>query len=74
MIYRVRYMDGWTPVTGTSGCQFSERMEHFWKESEALNRAEELLAAGVHHRVAVIDDAENVLAGIQLDLKIGTDK
>ena len=73
MIYRVRYMDGWTPGIGTCGCQLSERTD-FSRESEALNRAEELLGAGVHHRVAVIDDADNVLAGIPLDLKIGADK
>lgn len=73
MIYRVRYMDGWMPVIGTCS-QFSERTEHFSRESEALHRAEELLGAGVHYRVAVIDDADNVLDGIRLDLKIGAEK
>jgi hypothetical protein len=66
-------MDGWMPVIGTCS-QFSGRTEHFSKESEALNRAEELLVAGVHHRVAVIDDADNVLDSIRLDLKIGAGK
>lgn len=73
MIYRVRYMEGGAPVIGMCA-RFSERTELFSRRSEALNRAEELLGAGVHHRVAVIDDADNVLDGIHLDLKIGADK
>lgn len=57
-----------------AAASFLERTEFFSRESEALNRAEELLGAGVHHRVAVIDDADNLLAGIPLDLKIGAGK
>lgn len=72
--YRVRYEDGLTPTIGQCGSQFPERMEQFSSESEALKRARELLGAGVHHGVMVLDEADNALFGLRLDLKLGTDK
>ena len=73
-IYRVRYEDGSAPATAQRGRRFPKRTEQFSSESEALKRAKELLGAGVHHGVMVLDEANNALFGLRLELKLGTDK
>ena len=72
MIYRVCYEDGWAPAIGLRADQSCERSEYFLTEGAALRRAEEVLRAGVRHRVSVIDAADNVLSGTLLELKLGT--
>jgi hypothetical protein len=72
MTYRVRYQDGWAPAIGLRAEQSCERSEYFLTKDAALRRAEEVLRAGVHHHVSVIDGADNVLCGILLELRLGT--
>jgi len=69
MSYRVCYEDGWAPACG--GDKLPERSEYFLSEGAALRRADELLRAGVHHRISVVDAADNVLSGILLELRLG---
>jgi len=49
----------------------AERIEYFGTENEALHRARELLDSGIHHGIAVYDDAGNALVGVRLQLKLG---
>jgi hypothetical protein len=49
----------WPPDRGGIG--------EFLNENDALRRADEILRAGVHHGVSVIDGADNVLSGILLE-------
>lgn len=71
MTYRVCYEDGWAPMFGQPAGRSPERAEYFLNEGDALRRADKLLRAGVHHRISVIDGADNVLSGIRLELKLG---
>ena len=70
-IYRVRYEDGSTPAIDQYRGQFPERTEQLSSESEVLT--EELLGAGVHHGIVVLDEGKT-LFGLRLDLKLGTNR
>ena len=67
MTYRICYIDGWTPA----GAERSEREEYFLSEHDALVRAAEVIRAGVHRRITLIDGVGNELSGNALDLKLG---
>lgn len=66
MTYRVCYIDGWAPP----GAARSEREKHFLSERDALVRADEVIRAGVHRRITLIDGVGNEVSGIALDLKL----
>jgi hypothetical protein len=72
MTYRVCYEDGWAPTVSPHGHQIAERSEYFLNEHEALRRADEILRAGVHHRVSLIDGADKVLSGTFHELRLRT--
>jgi hypothetical protein len=63
MTYRISYDNGREAAT--------ERMEEYLTEREALGRVRELLEAGEHDGVSVLDSAGNVLCGVRLQLKLG---
>ena len=64
MTYRISYDDGWASAA-------TRRTEYCRTEFEALERARELLEAGIHHAIAIHSDSGSVLTGIRLELKLG---
>ena len=71
MTYRVCYIDGWAPAGAARSESVPEREEYFLSERDALRRAGEVIRAGVHRRITLIDNAGKELSGIALDLKLG---
>jgi hypothetical protein len=72
MTYRVSYEDGLVAASDARGHEGVRRTEYFRTEYEARNRARQLLEDGDHHGVSVCDGSGTVLAGILLELKLGT--
>jgi hypothetical protein len=72
MTYRVSYEDGLVPASDARGHEGVRRTEYFPTEYEAGNRARQLLEDGDHHDVSLCDGSGTVLAGILLELKLGT--
>jgi hypothetical protein len=72
MTYRISYDDGLAAISASRGHQGVTRTEYFRTEFEALQRARQLLEDGDHHAVRLCDGSGTVLAGILLQLKLGT--
>ena len=72
MTYRISYDDGLAATTGAGGHEGVTRTEYFRTEYEALQRARQLLEDGDHHAVSLCDNSGSVLAGVRLQLKLGT--
>jgi hypothetical protein len=71
MTYRISYHDGLAAAADAAYLEVVTRTEYFRTESEALNRARQLLEEGDHHAVTLCDSSGSVLAGIRLQLKLG---
>ena len=71
MAYQVSYEDGLASAGDARGHEGVRRTEYFRTESEARNRARQLLEDGDHHAVSLCDSSGSVLAGIRLQLKLG---
>ena len=69
MTYRVSYHDGWTAIG--EGDTTPDITEYYYTEGQALRRAGELVDAGHHHGILVIDDSGHVLSGVRLELRLG---
>ena len=70
MAYQVSYEDGLASAGDARSHEGVRRTEYFRTESEARNRARQLLEEGDHHAVSLCDDSGTVLAGILLQLKL----
>jgi len=71
MTYRISYDDGLAAMAHAQGHQEVTRTEYFRTESEALQRARQLLDGG-KHCVSLCDSSGSVLTGVRLQLKLGT--
>ncbi|MBV8133950.1 MAG: hypothetical protein JO282_15765 [Alphaproteobacteria bacterium] len=71
MTYSISYNDGLASVAKKRREQGLTRIETFFTEDEALNRAFRLLDEGTHHAISVCDSSGNVLCGVRLQLKLG---
>jgi hypothetical protein len=56
--------DGWAPAGAALREAAPEREECFLSERDALTRADEVIRAGVHRRITLIDGAGKELSGI----------
>jgi hypothetical protein len=71
MMYRISYHDGLAAAADAAYLEVVTRTEYFRTESEALNRARQLLEDGDHHGIALHDGSGSVLTGIRLELRLG---
>jgi len=72
MTYRISYDEGLAAAADAAYLEVMTRTEYFRTEYEALNRARQLLEDGDHHAVSLCDNSGSVLAGIRLQLRLGT--